>query len=123
MALKKDITLDNGIVLNYHRIVAVYNVTNRSTMIEIASYLNQEQRNKEKVWYETDSNDNMNVYIKSTMYNIDYDKNMNVDSAYEYLKTLDEFKDAEDVLEEPKTEYEEENYEESTITDEIKEEE
>ena len=38
----------------------------------------------------------MNVFIDTKFYSKEYDKNLNVDNAYDYLKTLDEFKDAED---------------------------
>ena len=96
MALKKDITLENGIVLNYHRVVSVNSITNNSSIIEVASYINEKQREKEKEWYETNSQEDMNVFIDTKIYSKEYDKELNVDSAYDYLKTLDEFKDAED---------------------------
>ena len=35
MALKKDITLNNGIVLNYHRVVSVNNITISNTTVEV----------------------------------------------------------------------------------------
>lgn len=95
MALKKNITLDNGIVLNYHRIVSVNNITNQQSIIEVASYINEEQREKEKEWYENNEED-MNVFIETKYYSKEYDENLNVTNAYDYLKTLEEFKDAED---------------------------
>lgn len=97
MALKKDITLNNGIVLNYHRVVSVNNITNQTSIIEVASYINEEQREKEIQWYETKSQNDMNVFIDTKYYSKEYDKNLNVDNAYDYLKTLEEFKDAEDI--------------------------
>jgi hypothetical protein len=97
MAIKKDLTLDNGIVLNYHRVVSVNNITNQQSIIEVASYINEEQRNKEKEWYETKSQNDMNVFINTSFYSKEYEKELNVDAAYEYLKTLVEFKDAEDI--------------------------
>lgn len=97
MALKKNIILDNGITLDYHRVVSVNNITNKTSIIEVASYINEEQRNKEKEWYETNSNEDMNVFIDTKFYSKEYDKELNVDNAYEYLKILDEFKDAEDI--------------------------
>ena len=100
MALKKDLILENGIVLTYHRVVSVTNITNQKSIIEVASYLNSDQRQREKDWYMSNSKDNMNVYINATYFSKEYDKELNVDNAYEYLKTLDEFKDAEDVFEE-----------------------
>jgi hypothetical protein len=97
MALKKDITLNNGIVLNYHRVASVNNITNQTSIIEIASYINEEQRIKEKEWYETNSQEDMNVFVDTRFYSKEYDKDLNVDNAYDYLKTLDEFKDAENI--------------------------
>ena len=97
MALKKDITLNNGIVLNYHRVVSVNNITNQSSIIEVTSYINEEQRNKEKTWYETNSQEDMNVFVDTRIYSKEYDKDLNVDTAYEYLKTLDEFQNSEDI--------------------------
>ena len=95
MAIKKNIELPNGINLSYHRIVSINNITNHSTIIEVASYVNEEQRNKEKQWYELGGNGDMNVYIRSENYFKEYDKNLNVDNAYEHLKTLEEYADAE----------------------------
>ena len=40
MALKKEIELENGVMLNYHRIVSFNKITNISNVIEIASYTN-----------------------------------------------------------------------------------
>jgi len=101
MALKKDKVLENGITLTYHRVVSVNNITNVQSMIEVGSYLNKEQREKEREWYASGGQDRLNVYIGTTYYTKDYDKNLNVDNAYEYLKTLEDFADAEDVFEEP----------------------
>ncbi len=47
MALKKDIELDNGIIVTYHRIVSTVKVTNKLCIVEIASYINELQREKE----------------------------------------------------------------------------
>lgn len=99
MALLKNITLDNGIVLSYHRVVSVNNITNIQSIIEVSSYVNEEQRIKEKEWYESeeDNKGDMNVFIDSRFYIKEYDKDLNVDNAYEYLKTLEDFEGAEDI--------------------------
>ena len=94
MALKKDITLNNGIVLNYHRVVSVNNITNQMSIVEVASYINKEQREKEKEWYETNSQDDMDVFINTRCYTKEYDEKLNVVNAYDYLKTLEEFEDS-----------------------------
>lgn len=97
MALKKNVTLDNGIILNYHRVVSVNNITNQTSIIEVASYINEVQRIKEKEWYEKSDKGDMNVLINAKYYSTEYNKNLNVDNAYEYLKTLEEFECAEDI--------------------------
>ena len=104
MALKKDITLDNGILLTYHRVVSINSIINHQSLIEVGSYINEEQRNKEKEWYTGNCEDDLNVFISTVYYPIEYNKELNVDNAYEYLKTLDVFADAEDILEESTTE-------------------
>lgn len=98
MALKKSIELENGIVTNYHRIVSLNSIVNSQCIVEVASYINQNKRNDEKEYYESDEeNKSMNVFIDTRYYNTNYDENMSVKTAYNYLKTLDEFKDSEDV--------------------------
>lgn len=98
MALLKNIELENGIVTNYHRIVSLNSIVNNQNIIEVASYINQNKRKEEKEYYDSDDeNKSMNVFIDTRYYNTDYDENMSVKTAYNYLKSLDEFKDAEDV--------------------------
>ena len=92
MALIKEITLDNGVVINYHRVTSVMHITNNSTIIEVSSYTSKEKRLIEKTT--TDGSD-INVFINTKRYSIPYNSKMDVDSAYEYIKGLDEFKNAE----------------------------
>ena len=47
MALKNEIELENGIILNYHRIVSINKITNNSIIIEVASYINERKRQEE----------------------------------------------------------------------------
>ncbi len=98
MALLKKIELENGIVTNYHRIVSLNSIVNNQNIIEVASYINQNKRKEEKEYYDSnDENKSINVFINTKYYNVNYDENMSVKTAYNYLKSLDEFKDAEDV--------------------------
>ena len=98
MALLKKIELENGIVTNYHRIVSLNSIVNNQNIIEVASYINQKKRKEEKEYYDSnDENKSINVFINTKYYNVNYDENMSVKTAYNYLKSLDEFKDAEDV--------------------------
>ena len=92
MALIKSITLDNGITVNYHRVVSVNNITNHASIIEIGSYTSSEKRQEEKLALE--NNQPMNIFIHSEYLNIPYNSTLNVNSAYAYLKTLDKFSNA-----------------------------
>lgn len=113
MALQIEIELDNGVSLNYHRVTSLNKITNISNTIEISSYTNKEQREKEKVYQELQKKSanseeltpeeeqqleqGINVYINTEYVEIPYDQIMTIEGAYEYLKTLDKFKDAIDV--------------------------
>ena len=94
MGLRKAIELDNGVTTNYHRIVSINNITNVSTIIEIASYTSKEKREEEKQAIENATP--MNVFINTQYINKNYTADFNIEQAYEYLKTLDRFEDAED---------------------------
>lgn len=103
----------NGVLTKYHRIVSVNNITNISSDIEVASYTKLEQREKEKIYQLTQLKNlreeelteeeqeiltnGINVYIDTSYYHMPYDKDLNVDNAYEYIKGLEEFEGAEDV--------------------------
>lgn len=95
MALNKEIVLDNGVTTNYHRIVSINNITNVTTVIEVASYTSKEKRQEE---IEAIKNaKEMNIFIDTNYINKDYEENFTIEKAYEYLKTLDDFKNAEDI--------------------------
>ena len=95
MALKKEIELDNGVVTNYHRIVSINKITNISNIIEVASYTNEQKREEEKEAIENGTE--MNVFINTEYINAKYDENITIEETYEYLKTLDKYKGAEDI--------------------------
>lgn len=88
MALKKEIQLENGIIINYHRIITLQLVTNKSVDMIVASYVDEENRDKDFL---------DNKIIQTKVYTDAYQENYNIEKAYEYLKTLPEFKDAIDV--------------------------
>lgn len=94
MALIKEIVLDNGITVNYHRIVSVENVTNQLSIIEVASYTSESKRLEEKE--KLANNEPMDIFIYTEYISLEYTQDLNVDTAYEYLKTLDKFADAID---------------------------
>ena len=95
MALIKKIGLENGIVVNYHRIVSMNIITNVHNVIEIGSYASEEIRQKEKNALE--SGNTTDVFVESTYIESEYDPNMTIESAYEYLKSFPVFKESIDV--------------------------
>lgn len=98
MALQKEIELDNGIKVNYHRIVSINKITNNSNIIEVASYTTKTKRDEEINYYNSEEeNKEMNVYIDTTYINKEYSETETIEDTYSYLKTLDKFKDAEDI--------------------------
>ncbi len=101
MALQKAIELENGIVTNYHRIVSLNKITNHANIIEIASYVNDGKRKEEetalKKGQETGEAVPMNVFIDTKYISKEYNENETIQDAYSYLKTLEQFKDAQDI--------------------------
>lgn len=112
MAILKKIKLDNGIELNYHRITSITKITNVCNKVEISSYIDEEQRLKEKEYQELQTkninkqeltkeenqklNEGINVFIRTNFVNLEYNDKMNIEDTYNYLKTTDEFKKSKD---------------------------
>ena len=102
MAIKKTKTEDNGIVTEYHRIALLSIDTNNQNTILVHSYLNEAGRQIEKD-YAAGKYDNIEAgmmkfpYVKADYLNCDYDGEMTITKAYDYLKTLPEFEGAIDV--------------------------
>lgn len=97
MGLLKAIELENGIIVNYHRIVSINKITNNSNVIEVASYTSKEKREEEKNYYNSEEIDkSMNVFIDTTYINKEYKENESIQDVYDYLKTTEKFKDAQD---------------------------
>lgn len=95
MALLKPIELENGVVVNYHRIVSIYKITNHSIRLEIAGYASEQKRQQEV--QQMSSNEEMNIYIDTSFVSVDYDEKSTIKDWYDYLKTTEKYKDAEDV--------------------------
>jgi len=104
MGIKKDETLPNGIPLNYYRIVSLTTIVNQQTIIELAGYVTQDARQAEQdaqaEAQETGEYPETDVFIDTRFIEVDYDPEMSVTKAYEYLKSLPEWEDAEDVVDE-----------------------
>ena len=113
MALQKQIELDNGVVLNYHRITSLTKITNLNNIIEVSSYKSKYQRDKEQKYQlaqkKYSNNEELtteeqellekgiNVFIDTDYISIPYDEEMSIESAYEYLKATEKYKEAEDI--------------------------
>lgn len=95
MALKKKIELDNGVITNYHRIVSLNKIINKSNIIEVASYTDENKRAEEKTALE--NSEAMNVFIHTTYLQVPYAEDMTITEAYDYIKTLDNFKNSKDI--------------------------
>lgn len=91
MALKKSIRQDDGVTTEYHRILFVNSIINSHVSIAVISYVDKQARDDEL------SHILESPYKKSTTYETTYKENMTIEEAYKYLKTLDDFKDAEDI--------------------------
>lgn len=103
MALKKAITQDDGVVTNYHRILFINLVTNSHNSIAVLSYVDNAARTAENTETTTVTDEMGEVeipyrpYQRSITYELDYDPDMTIESAYAYLKTLPVFEGAEDI--------------------------
>lgn len=90
MALYKEIRQADGVRTSYHRIMFLQQTVNRQNSIAVLSYTDEEARK-----FEQDGE--YRPYRQSVTYEVDYDPAMTIEKAYEYLKTLDVFSDAEDI--------------------------
>lgn len=91
MALRKNIRQEDGVTTSYHRILQIIQTVNRQTSIAVISYVDDTARSNELAAVIAQP------YCKSITYELSYDENMSIASAYEYLKTLPQFEGAEDI--------------------------
>lgn len=102
MAIKKIVTASNGIVTEYHRIAMVKIDINQQNSLLIYSYLSEAGRQIEKDYtvglYKDLEEGMMNwPYVDAQYLDCEYDGEMTISKAYEYLKTLPEFEGAIDI--------------------------
>lgn len=90
MALLKTIKQPDGVTTTYHRVLFVDSMINSHVSIAVLSYIDEEGRNNDSP--------ESRAYKVSTSYEIEYEKNMTVEKAYQYLKSLPEFEGATDIL-------------------------
>lgn len=99
MGLSLKRTLGNGVALTYFRVVRVDCVTNGPRVVEVAGYTSHGKRLEEKA--AVAAGEPHDVYVSTEFHNAEPDAGgMSCAEAYAFLKGLDGFSGAEDVLEE-----------------------
>ena len=96
MAIIKSIELENGVAVSYHRVVSVNNITNHASIIEVGSYTSKAKREEEK--QTIGSSEPINIFIHSQYLSVPYNAELNVNSAYEYLKDTEQYSGGTDDL-------------------------
>ena len=101
MALLKKVIMANGLPLEYHRIAMIKNEINQQTTILIHSYLNESARQYEKDYANgLIEGEPTFPYVDAQYYSLDYDSEMTIIRAYNWIKNnLPQFEGAEDLLE------------------------
>ena len=103
MAISIDKTLPNGVPLSYFRVVSVHIVVNQQCIIELAGYVSQEAREAEQAALaeavETGQYPQTDIFVHTQYLAVDYDPDMSVNKAYALIKGMEDFEDAEDVIE------------------------
>lgn len=90
MGLYREIELNSGVVVSYHRVVSVNTVTNVQDTVEVASYTSQAKR-------EDSRNPESDVFVSTSFFAAPYGICPTIQSAYEWLKvSVPEFEDAID---------------------------
>ena len=102
MAIKKKVTEENGVVTEYHRIALVQMEVNQQNTILVHSYLSEAGRQIEKDYaagkYQDIEFGMMKwPYVHAEYLNCEFDGEMTVSKAYEWLKTLPTYEGAENV--------------------------
>lgn len=102
MAIKKIITERNGVSTEYHRIAMVKIDTNQQNTILVHSYLSNEGRQVEKdyaagLYADVDEGLINFPYVDAKYFNCEYDGEMTITKAYEWLKTQPEYEGSEDI--------------------------
>ena len=92
MALLKDIKQDDGVTTKYHRVLYLVHNVNSHNSIAVVSYVDEESRANDIA-----INGDSRPYRNAITYEIPYDESMTVTTAYDFLKTLPQFENAEDV--------------------------
>lgn len=101
MAIEKKVTLPNGVVVNYHRVVSITNIINNMISVEVASYISESERNKEIQALDTGRKSGqypeIYVYVYTEYKEVPYSEKFDVNDAYNLIKSYEEYKGAKDV--------------------------
>lgn len=113
MALKKEIELENGISVNYHRIASIQKITNIANIIEVDSYVSEKKRKEEQAYQNAQQKranneqlteeenkileSGINVFVEAEYIKIDYSEGLTIKDAYNYLKSIEKYKNAIDI--------------------------
>ena len=102
MAIKIQVTADNGIITEYHRIALMSIDVNQQNTILVHSYLSESGRQIEKdyaagLYRDLDEGMMKFPYVSAEYIHTDYDPDMTISAAYSHLKALPKFTGAEDV--------------------------
>lgn len=99
MGMSKDETLPNGVKISYFRIVTLTTVVNMQSIIEVAGYVSQEEREREQAAI-LNPDEGCDVFVDTRYITVDYDPDMSVNKAYALLKEMPEYQGAVDVYDE-----------------------
>lgn len=102
MAIKKTIIERNGVNTEYHRIAMIKIDTNQQNTILVHSYLSSDGRQIEKdyaagLYSDMDSGSVHFPYVEGKYLNCNYDGEMTISKAYEWLKEQPGYEGAEDI--------------------------
>ena len=104
MAIVKEITEKNGVVLSYHKISMINVQVNQQITILVESYIDEKGRQYEKDYSQgLIEGEPTFPYTNAEYINIPYNESMELfagnitKKAYEWLKTQEKYKDAMDI--------------------------
>ena len=94
MALLKDVTLDNGLVLGYHRVSDCSIASNKARFLTVRSYQSAAARASEK--QQQADGVPQNVFYHEQQFLMPYDESVGLTDAYTWLKQTELFDGATD---------------------------
>ena len=104
MAIKKDVKMKNGVILNYHRIALIDIDINQQITLLVESYVDEDGRDYMKAYKNGEIEGEPSFpYMEGTYFYLDYDESLClfksniIEQAYELIKTYPQFQGAEDI--------------------------